>query len=271
MPELPEVESAARRLRAAVVGKAIVRMDVLHRSLIRRLSPSTLRSLVGVYIVAVERRGKHQLLRLDDGRVLHAHFRMTGDWHIDLAGAPLPAFARATIILSDGTRVVLEDARALSTLDLHSASDPLVLDIGPEADDLSLTSQTLGETLAKRRGPIKPALLDQHVLAGLGNIYAAESLWYARISPVAPASRLGERELKRLIAAIRRVLARAAARNERYRSATGETTARGKNAEERFRVYDREGSACRRCGTAIARMVQAGRSTYFCPGCQTDG
>ncbi len=204
----------------------------------------------------VERRGKHQLIHLDDGRILHAHFRMTGDWHIDRATDPLPRFARAALTLDDGSRVVLDDPRALSTLELHPAGAALDLGLGPEPGDPSLTAASLHAMLSKRRGPIKPLLLDQRVIAGLGNIYAAEALWHARISPLASGSTLTLRDATRLLTAIRRVIARAT--GARY---TDSSTVR-------LAVYDRQGKPCRRCGTDIERIAQSGRSTYFCPSCQ---
>jgi formamidopyrimidine-DNA glycosylase len=181
---------------------------------------------------------------------------MTGDWVVGRADEALPRFARAALTLDDGSRVVLDDPRALSTLDLHPAGAPLGIDLGPEPDDKSLTARSLRGVLAKRRGPIKPVLLDQRVIAGLGNIYAAESLWHARISPIARAASLDEGQVGRLLTAIRRVIARAT--GARY---TDESVSR-------LAVYDREGKPCRRCRTPIERIVQAGRSTYFCPRCQ---
>ena len=256
MPELPEVESAVRRLRAAAAGKTIARVELLHPSIRRRVSPARLRSLRGARVRDVERRGKHQLLHLEDGRVIHAHFRMTGDWTVDHADDGLPRFARATITFDDGTRVVLDDPRALSTLDLHPAGADLSLGLGPEPGDPALTVDYLARALAKRRGPVKPALLDQRLIAGLGNIYAAESLWHARISPLAPAASLTKKQIASLLTAIRKVIERAT--GARY---TDESVSR-------LAVYDREGKPCRRCRTTIERMVQAGRSTYFCPRCQ---
>ncbi len=256
MPELPEVESAVRRLRDAIINKRIVRVDVLHPALRRRLSPARLRSVRGMRVTHVERRGKHQLIGLDDGRTLHAHFRMTGDWLIDRATDPLPRFARAAITLDDGVRAVLNDPRALSTLDLHAANAAPDLGLGPEPDDPALTPDSLLEVLSRKRAPIKPVLLDQRVIAGLGNIYAAESLWHARISPSTRASSLTRAQVKRLLTAIRRVIARAT--GARYTDPS----------VSRLAVYDRAGKPCRRCGTPIERIVQAGRSTYFCPGCQ---
>lgn len=256
MPELPEVESAVRRLRTATVGKTIADASVLHASLQRRLPNARLRTVRGASITSVDRRGKHQLMRLDDGRMLHAHFRMTGDWTMDRTDDPLPRFARAFVAFNDGTRVVLDDPRALSTLDLHAKNADPDLGLGPEPADASLTAEYLLDVFARKRGPIKPVLLDQRVIAGLGNIYAAESLWHAKISPRTAAAELTKRQIAALLRAIRKVIA--AATGARYTD----------DDVSRLAVYDREGKACRRCGKEIERIVQAGRSTYFCPGCQ---
>jgi formamidopyrimidine-DNA glycosylase len=255
MPELPEVEHARRLLDRAVAGRSILRATILHPSVARRLDDAVLASVAGVRITGVDRKGKHQLIRLDDGRTIHAHFRMTGDWIFDRASAPLPRFARAVIELDDGSRVVLDDPRALSTLDIHAAGVEPALGLGPEPTDPAFTTEWLRRVFAKRRGAIKPVLLDQRVVAGLGNIYAAEALWAARIAPTVLAHRLADGDLVRLRSAIVRVIARASG-------------ARYAEGASRFAVYDREGKRCRRCGTSIARVVQSGRSTYFCPGCQ---
>jgi formamidopyrimidine-DNA glycosylase len=256
MPELPEVESAVRRLRKAIVGRTIADARVIHPALQRRLSQRKLATVRGSRVVAVDRRGKHQLLTLDDGRVLHAHFRMTGDWTVDRANADLPRFARAALSFTDGSRVVLDDPRALSTLDLHPANAEIDLGLGPEPSDPALTADYLLNAFAKKRGPIKPVLLDQRVIAGLGNIYAAEALWHAKISPELPAKELTKKQVADLLRAIRKVIDRAT--GARYTDEDVSTLA----------VYDREGKPCRRCRTNIERITQAGRSTYFCPSCQ---
>lgn len=256
MPELPEVENAVRRLRNAATGQTIANVELLHPALERGISLSRLRSLRGARVRAVERRGKHQLVTLDDGRVIHAHFRMTGDWRVDTVNDQLPRFARAFIAFTNGTRVVLDDPRALSTMEVHAANAPPHLALGPEPSDHSLTARSLHGALAKKRGPIKPVLLDQRMIAGLGNIYAAESLWHARISPATRASSLTQAQIKTLLAAIRRVIRRATGARYTDRSVS------------RLAVYDRSGKACRRCRTPIERVVQAGRATYYCPGCQ---
>jgi len=256
MPELPEVQAAVDELRRRAQGRTIARLRLLHPALRRRVSPRVLKALGGARIVRVERRGKHQLLHLDDGRVLHVHFRMNGDWESGPSDAPLPRFARAVLDLTDDTRLVLVDSRALATLDVHPAGVDLALGLGPDAADPSWTAQQLGQALAARRGPIKPALLDQKLVAGLGNIYAAESLWRARIDPCLPARDLTTPRVRKLRQAIAKVIERAT--GSRYTDAD----------RVKLDVYDREGKPCRRCRTPIERIVQAGRSTYFCPECQ---
>jgi formamidopyrimidine-DNA glycosylase len=256
MPELPEVEAALELLRSGAKGRTITSVQLLHPSLQRRLSPSQLDALSGARIVRVERRGKHQLLHLDDGRVLHAHFRMNGDWAFLATGEPLPRFARAVIDLDDGRSLIFLDSRMLGTIDLHPAGVELDLGLGPDAADPDWTAAHLEAALAIRRGPIKPALLDQRLVAGLGNIYAAESLWRARISPFAACDALSSAQVSALRAAIAEVIARAT--GSRY---TDDDTVD-------LDVYDREGLPCRRCRTPVARVTQAGRSTFYCPHCQ---
>ena len=256
MPELPEVEAALEVLRIRARGRTITRMRVLHPALRRRLKPSQLRALVGARIARVERRGKHQLLHLEDGRILHAHFRMNGDWLLAETGAPLPRFTRAVLDFDDGSSLIFIDSRALGTIDVHPAGAELDLGLGPDAADPDWTAVQLGAALAPRRGPIKPALLDQRLVAGLGNIYAAESLWRARISPFASCNSLTRAQVAALRKAIGAVLVRAT--GARY---TDDDTVT-------LDVYDREGLPCRRCRTPIERVVQAGRSTYYCPTCQ---
>ena len=157
-------------------------------------------------------------------------------------------------------RIVVDVAGADILLD---AADPVreAGRAGPDPDPRQLVVAGIGIDrfpLARRRIAIKPALLDQSVVAGIGNIYAAEALWLARIDPRLPASQVGAREAERLVRAIRRVLARGRDGSGRYQSA----------ATLRLNVYDREGKRCSRCGTRIARIVQGARSTYWCPGCQ---
>jgi formamidopyrimidine-DNA glycosylase len=259
MPELPEVERAARWLRARTEGRTLLGVRVLHPALGRRLGRDAGARLRGRRIVGVERRGKHQFVRLDDGSVLHAHFRMTGDWVGGAPEDPLPRHARLVLDLDDGW-VALVDPRALATVSLIAPGAEPAVTLGPDATDPALDAAALGRRLSGRRLAIKPALLDQSVLAGVGNIYAAEGLWRARIDPRVPAARLGPRRLARLLEGVRAALA-AGTGGGRYAEGGG-------RGGETLHVYGREGEACERCGHRIRRIVQAGRSTYYCPGCQ---
>ncbi|MFL5593899.1 MAG: bifunctional DNA-formamidopyrimidine glycosylase/DNA-(apurinic or apyrimidinic site) lyase [Gemmatimonadaceae bacterium] len=259
MPELPEVERAARQLKRAAVGKTIATVRAIHPSHKRKLPPSQSRLLKGKRIDSIERRGKHQLLHLDSGDTLVVHFRMNGDWEIGTTAEPLDRFARAVIELTDGTRISLVDPRALSSITLDREGASSLPKLGREASDKTLDSDYLIEALKKKKIAIKAALMDQAVVAGLGNIYAAEALWEAEMDPRTPAVKVTRDKLDKLLSGIRLVLSPKKRRPGRY------TDVRG---AERFAVYDREGKECKRCGGTILRIVQAGRSTYFCPDCQ---
>jgi formamidopyrimidine-DNA glycosylase len=253
VPELPEVERAVVTLRRHLVGRRILSLDVHHPALRRRLTARQLRSVIGARVTGVRRCGKHQLIDLEDGRILHAHFRMTGDWMFT-TGVLIARYPRASLRLDDGSSVVLDDPRALSTIELCAVGVDPVPGVGPDADDPSLDTAWLAERLGTRGVAIKVFLLDQRGLSGVGNIYAAEALWRARIDPRRPAKSIRLGEVGKLLSAIRAVL----------RTASGARYGEG----ARFNVYDREGQPCRRCKAALSRISQAGRSTYWCAGCQ---
>lgn len=259
MPELPEVEFAVRRVRRALRGRRIVAIRAHHRSQARTLTPAVCRRVAGHAITDVTRRGKHQLVHLDDGATLLVHFRLDGDWVMGREATALPPHARVTFDLDDGRRVSLTDPRALCTVTYHPASNPPTLDLGPEPEDRALTPAVLRARLARKRGPIKPVLLDQKLIAGVGNIYAQEACWRARIDPAAPASSLSLERVRRLLEGLREALRDGHVNAGRYH--------RGERAIP-FHVYDREGEPCDACGAAIRRMMQAGRSTYYCRKCQ---
>lgn len=270
MPELPEVERAATLLRAAIVGRTIASVITRHPSAARSLPAAVAETLTGCVVTSVERRAKYQLLHLDDGRVIEVHFKMTGDWAIGAASLPAPGLERVRLITTDGTRVSLVDGRAFAVMRVHAPGASFLPPLGPEPLDAVWSGQLLRNALSRKRGPIKPALLDQRVVAGLGNIYAAEALWEAAIHPMARANRLSLTRVTRLADAARLVLERAPnARYYGHRTADdGHAYAIGDGGDESWCVYDREGEPCRRCDGRIRRMEQAGRSTYYCGRCQ---
>ncbi|WP_337169341.1 bifunctional DNA-formamidopyrimidine glycosylase/DNA-(apurinic or apyrimidinic site) lyase [Gemmatimonas aurantiaca] len=266
MPELPEVEYAAGQLRDRAIGQTIVVASAFHPAQARRLPPADLLALAGETIDRVERRAKVQLIHLGSGAILEVHFRMTGDWRFTAVAEAPPALERFRFETREGLRVSLVDPRALSVVRLHRPGTFTPIDAGPEPLTDAFTAAGFQVALTRRRGPIKPVLLDQHVVAGVGNIYASEALWEARIHPATPANRLRIARITRLHDAIRRVLSTASP--ERYY----ERPERKGDAEEatgdRWQAYGREGEPCRRCLSPIKRIVQAGRSTYYCDRCQ---
>ena len=260
MPELPEVERASRLLTRAALGKSIAAVRPIHPALRRKLPPARARLAKGKRIERIERRGKHQLLHLDSGDTIVVHFRMNGDWEIGTTADPLDRFARGVIELTDGTRISLVDPRALSSITIDREGSSSLPRLGREASDPTLDADYLLDALKRKKIAIKPALMDQSVLAGLGNIYAAEALWEAEMDPRQPSHKVARAQLEKLLSAIRLVLSPRRRRPGRY------TETRNRS---RFAVYDQEGKICRRCGGTIQRIVQAGRSTYYCASCQT--
>jgi formamidopyrimidine-DNA glycosylase len=258
MPELPEVEEAAQRLDAAIAGRILRAIELRHPA-IDTAAARHARALIGQRVERVRRVAKWQELEFRDGHAIIVQFRMTGDWAFTRTSAP-PAHARAHLLFSGGMHVWLTDPRVLGRIQVRVPGEPSPTPtVGPDAIDPTLTPDQLRARFASRRAPIKQVLLDQKVLAGLGNIYVAEALWYARIRPTRPAASLSPIRVAALLDGIRWTLGLAFA--EFGRHSYGE-------AVDRLAVYDREGEACRRCGAQIRRMVQGQRSTYWCAGCQ---
>jgi formamidopyrimidine-DNA glycosylase len=197
-------------------------------------------------------------MHLEGDLVIVAHFRLDGDWKVETTRTPMEKFARAAMEFTDGTRVALMDFRALATLVIHRKGEEYLPALGPDPTDPQLDVDAVCAAVARRSISIKQILLDQKVLAGVGNIYAAEALWLAGIDPRVTGKSLGKARCHRLIQSIRQVLADGDRASARYRTAGG----------ARLKVYDREGEPCVRCGAAIRRIPQGTRSTYFCAGCQ---
>jgi formamidopyrimidine-DNA glycosylase len=228
--------------------------------------------LVGERVAALERRGKYLLFRFESGRGLLVHLRMTGSFrHAPGDGLPDDPYRRAVVRLDDGSDLAYRDVRRFGTwqlLEPHELEPFLHARLGEEPFDPSFTARTLAARLERRRAPVKAALLDQRTLAGMGNIYADEALWRARIHPLRPARDLSPAEIRRLHRAVRLALEagleRQGASIRDYVTPDGSAGA----MQEEFKVYDRQGEPCKRCRTPIEKTRIAGRGTWYCPHCQ---
>jgi formamidopyrimidine-DNA glycosylase len=271
MPELPEVEEVRRRLEPAMRGASIVRVRLRRKDLRRPFPPGFASRLEGRRVGAVERRGKYLLVRLGSGDTVLMHLGMSGSFHVARVKRerePAGKHDHVVFELSNGAVVTFNDPRRFGVMDLIAAGaagvDPGFEGLGPEPLAPEFDAAALAAACAGKRAALKVTLLDQRVVAGVGNIYASEALHRARLSPLRRASTIATAAGRprppavRLAAAIKATLNDAIARHERaYRGG-------------RFLVYEREGEACRRrgCGGTIRRIVQAGRSTFYCPRCQ---
>jgi formamidopyrimidine-DNA glycosylase len=274
VPELPEVETVRRRLEPLLVGRRLERVEIRDPRLTRPFDPREVGTeLESERIAALDRRGKYLIVRFESGRALLIHLRMTGT----VLHGGREAFEaddphrRAVVRLDDGSDVVYRDVRRFGTWLLVEPGElePYLGDrIGREPLAPAFTTRRLTEALRGRRAPVKAAILDQRRLAGVGNIYADEALWRARIHPLRPAGDLDERELSALHRGIRGALragiARQGATLRNYRAPDGASGA----MQHEFKVYGREGEPCDRCGTPIEKIRAAGRGTWYCPTCQ---
>ena len=268
MPELPEVETVRRQLEPVLTGRTLRRVTIEDARLTRPYDPVHVAAeLQGERVASVDRRGKYLIVRFASGRALLVHLRMTGSFHVD----EQPSHERAVTTLDDRTRVSYRDVRRFGTwllLEPEEVGPYLDAKVGEEPLDALFTVAHLGDRLTGRRAPIKSALLDQRTLAGLGNIYTDEALWWARIHPLRPAESLDRDDVRHLHRAIRRALERGL---ERQGADLGDGVYRGGRMQKEFKVYGRAGEPCDRCGTPIAKTRLAGRGTWFCPTCQAAG
>jgi formamidopyrimidine-DNA glycosylase len=267
LPELPEVETIRAQLEPRLLGRTLELVSILDSRLTRPLDPREVAAeLEGTRVVGVERRGKYLVLRLNTGAALLVHLRMTGSF-----GFEPTSHERAVLELDRGERLVYRDVRRFGTwlvVDAVELEPYLAAKNGPEPLSPRFTSAWLAQQLSRRRAPLKAVLLDQRVVAGLGNIYADEALWRARVSPLRPANAIEPDEVPRLVRAIRAALRKGIERQgaslRDYAKPDGAT---GKMQAE-FKVYGREGEPCPRCGTPIAKARVGGRGTWYCPHCQ---
>jgi formamidopyrimidine-DNA glycosylase len=272
MPELPEVETVVRGLAGRMTGRRVARLD-LHREDLRWPIPRGLRRKVeGRLIKAVRRRAKYILIDLEDGGVLLMHLGMSGRLTVVNAEDTTPPEVHDHVVftLDDGTCIRFNDQRRFGMLDYVRdralEKHPLLRELGPEPLDPGFTPETLAKSLTGKRTPLKAALLDQQVVAGLGNIYVSEVLFEAGLSPRRLARTVTLERATRLVGAIRAVLKRAIAAGgsslRNYVQASGELG----YFQHQWAVYGKEGEPCPACdcGGGIRRIVQSNRSTFYC-------
>jgi formamidopyrimidine-DNA glycosylase len=271
MPELPEVETIRTGLAPHVEGRRIEAAEILDvRLVMPELQAVVAGRLQGLVIERLERRGKYLVFRLSGEHLLICHLRMTGSFLWTTDAGERPPFTRAELVLDDGSRLRYTDVRRFGTwalLDAEDGAEYLAKRLGPEPLG-PWSAHELRTRLDGREAPIKSVLLDQRVVAGVGNIYADEALWRAQIHPRTPAARVRGARVAALHEGVRNVLQQGieaqGASIRDYRRPDGGYG----SAQERFAVYGRTGEPCERCGTPIERIVVGQRSTHYCPHCQ---
>jgi len=282
VPELPEVETVRRGLLPVMEGAVIARAEVNRPDLRWPFPERMAERLTGRRVTALRRRSKYILADLDSGESLLVHLGMSG--RMLISGAQIGTFYHdhpapqkhdhVVLHMTSGARVTFNDARRFGAMDLFptdgAEGHPLLASLGPEPFGNDFNGPYLAERLKGRRTPIKSALLDQRIVAGLGNIYVAETLYRARISPLRLAGDLTDSTVHALVPVIREVLAEAIAAGgsslRDFRQANGELGYFSKH----FQVYDRQGDPCETpgCGGTVTRTLQSGRSSFWCPACQ---
>ena len=277
MPELPEVETIVRELRPALAGKSIQGVRIFRADALGQQSPAAFRSaLVGRAFREVSRKGKYLIFRLEPERYLVGHLRMTGKF---ILSPPLPTPAlpptpaphdRLWFALDDGGLLVFQDMRCFGTLRVvnNLADLPALAKLGMDPLSRRFTPLWLAQALVQSRAPLKSWLMDQSKIAGLGNIYAAEILHRAGLSPLRPARSVGAGEVEGLHGAVRGVLRLAIRKNGTTISDYRRVDDKTGEFQNLLKVYGKEHSPCPRCRTPIAKIRQQQRSTFFCPTCQ---
>lgn len=270
MPELPEVETIARTLRSGdstrppLPGRTIDRVTLLWpRHIATPSAPQFQSEIAGRTIREVDRRGKYLVFPLDRGTML-IHLKMSGDLTLAPTGSPPGRFDHTVFHLDEGWDLRFGDSRKFGKVFLLDDPGPVLTVLGPEPLDRTFTARALGERLRSRARALKPLLLDQSFIAGLGNIYVDEALHRAGLHPLRRSDQLNDEEVRRLWRGIRAAL-RAGLR---HNGASIDWVYRGGGFQNHFRVYQRAGEPCATCGTSIRRILVGQRSTHFCPRCQ---
>jgi formamidopyrimidine-DNA glycosylase len=267
MPELPEVERTVRRLRMWLRGRSIEATSRLDARILKEGEPADVAAVADARVTSVSRRAKYILLRTDRPKSLIVHLGMSGKM-VKRPRGDVPKFVKLTLELTGGLDVHLVDPRVFARLRAVDtaalARHPTLRALGPEPLARGFDGRALGERLAGKKVPLKVALMDQAVVAGIGNIQSAEALWKAKLDPFRRAGGLSPRELARLVAGIRWTLTESLARDR-----GGETTYVQESPDDNpFVIYGRAGEPCPRCRAPLMRRELGGRGTYWCPRCQ---
>jgi formamidopyrimidine-DNA glycosylase len=264
MPELPEVETIVRKLEPDLIGKTILEADLRWARTLALPSPALFKGQIkGQRIREVTRRAKYFILHLSDASLL-IHLRMSGDLSIKNSTNSPEKHDRLVLKLSDNQSLFFNDTRKFGRVWLTSKPEELLGRFGPEPLSRDFTSRWLYNALSKRHRQLKPLLLDQTFLAGLGNIYTDEALHLAKLHPLAASDSITMEQARVLREAIRKVLKEGIRRS----GASIDWVYRGGEYQNHFRVYDREGRSCPVCGTEIRRITVGQRGTHYCPECQ---
>src|SRR2546430_4760470 len=275
MPELPEVEHVVRALRRVIVGRTIIATEIRLPKLIAPTSTAVFkRKLKSSRITGVSRRGKYILIELDSDRILAVHLRMTGKFLYLTADDEPPKHSHAIFYLDNDRRLVFRDQRQFGVMKLISTSELSqtkgISELAPEPFGDEFSFDYFKSVLKRSRRSLKTLLLDQTKVLGLGNIYAAEALFRARINPFKNASELSSPRAARLHKSIVAVLSDAItdSSTSRVDLEQADGFSYGEAFERFWQVYEREGEPCVKCGAKIRRATHGGRSTYWCPKCQ---
>jgi len=274
MPELPEVQTVVDPLiHAGVPGRRIIKTEVhWHRTIVLLSEQAFETTLRGMVIRALERRGKYIVMRTDTATVILVHLRMTGSLNLVSGDSPRDRHEHVVLGLDDGRDLRFHDPRKFGRITMTTDPEDILGHLGPEPLDGSFTAKRFYHLVRERSRQLKPLLLDQNVIAGLGNIYVDEALWDAGLHPLRSGSSLSWEEAKALHRGIRKVLRRSiAAMGTSLGQGEGNFVRPGGNYgrnERNLRVFRRTGEACPRCGTEIERHIVGQRSTHLCPVCQ---
>jgi len=271
MPELPEVETIRRTLEPKLLGKRIIGGNVLNPRLVQGGTPEAfLQAITGRVVDALDRRGKYLLFRLSGSLNFGLHLRMTGQLTVEATGHPIGKAVYLQIALENGTELRLCDQRKFGRVFLFETGQepPSLAKLGPEPLDARFTPKILQNRLSRRTLAVKKALLNQEIVAGIGNIYADEALFAAGIHPARPSASLDDHEIERLHRAIQTILTEAIVQRGTTQRNYCDGEGKPGSYQHSLKVYGRKGEPCATCGAPLAKMNFGGRGTHFCPLCQ---